>query len=158
MRGMPAGPGVNHIEYSDTDGTVRFAEGRLSLYATTDALTLRVEAADDEALRRLQDGIAARLQKIGRRDGLTTSWQELDSQAEAPADSLGGRRRPLAVVGLAAAVALIATVHLGLGGAALASTAWTALIGNVLVVALLGALVFIVAHLFLGRFAFRRRK
>jgi hypothetical protein len=62
------------------------------------------------------------------------------------------------VVGLAAGVALIATMHLGLGGAALASTAWTGLIGNVLLVAVLGTLSIIVAHLLLGRFAFRRRK
>jgi hypothetical protein len=31
--------------------------------ATADALTLRVEAADDDALRRLQDGVGARVRK-----------------------------------------------------------------------------------------------
>jgi hypothetical protein len=32
--------------------------------ATADALTLRVEAADDDALRRLQDGVGARVRKM----------------------------------------------------------------------------------------------
>jgi len=36
---------------------------------------LRVEAADEDNLRRLQDLIASRLERFGRRDRLTVTWQ-----------------------------------------------------------------------------------
>jgi hypothetical protein len=177
MRGMrhrstagPA-PAVDDVESSGTVGAVRFTDGRLTLRATAEALILRVEAVDDEALRRLQDGVAARLEKIGRRDGLTTTWHRLDRRADVPADRVdvtgqsippdSGRRRwrgRLTVLGLAAGAALIVAVHLGLGGAALAATSWTGRVGGILMMAILGFFVLVAAHIILGRFAFRRGK
>jgi hypothetical protein len=38
-------------------------------------LVIRAEAADEDSLRRIQDLLTARLQKFGRREHLTVSWQ-----------------------------------------------------------------------------------
>jgi len=43
--------------------------------ATPDTLTLRAEATDEKNLQRIQDLLAGRLEKIGRRDHLTVTWQ-----------------------------------------------------------------------------------
>jgi len=80
-------PEVDHVDYSDTVGTVRFADGQLTARASADTLTLRIEAADDDALRRLQVGIAARLHTIGRRDQLTTIWRRPETAPVPPEDS-----------------------------------------------------------------------
>jgi hypothetical protein len=45
------------------------------MQALPGTLRLRAEAADEESLRRIQDLITARLEKIGRRDQLTVRWQ-----------------------------------------------------------------------------------
>jgi hypothetical protein len=104
--------------------------GQWTLQATPDALTLHAEAANEEDLQRIQDLLAARLEKIGRRDHLTVTWQRPD----APTVHLGdphpteeprrtantARRWPLIAV-----VALFVAIHLGLGGAALAASPWT---------------------------------
>ncbi|MBM9509079.1 DUF2218 domain-containing protein [Actinacidiphila acididurans] len=49
--------------------------GRCALRATDDALLLWAEAADVAALERIQEAIAARLQRVGHRDGLVVTWQ-----------------------------------------------------------------------------------
>jgi hypothetical protein len=137
--------------------------------ASADALTLRVEAADDDALHRLQDGVAARLNKIGRRDQLTTIWHRMESpvppvntQSTEPAPEQGTRKRRwprrLTVIGLVAGGALIVALHLGIGGAAVAAVPWTEWVGGGLLVIILAKLVFIASHVILGRFAFRRGK
>lgn len=81
----PAGPGggreavaVREVQWSETLGVVRFDEGEWTLCATGDALLLRVDAVDQQALGRLQQGIAARLATIGRRDRLSVSWHPTD--------------------------------------------------------------------------------
>ena len=167
----PAAPQVDHVDYSDSMAAVHFADGRLTILATADTLTLRVEAADDDALRRLQDGMAARLHKIGRRDQLATTWQRLDIPPAPPRDtaqhvgmpaSPGSPKRRwhrrLTVLGVVAGGALIVAVHLGIGGAAVAALPWTGWVGGSLLVIVLAALVFIASHVILGRFAFRRGK
>lgn len=70
----PAVPAVEHVDCTDTHGTVRFADGRWTLHATADTLTLRVDADDEEALTRLRDRISERIARIGRRDGLQAHW------------------------------------------------------------------------------------
>lgn len=67
-------PEIAHSEWSDTDGVIAFGQGRCTLHATEDALTLHAEAENPEQLRRIQDGIARRLERISRRDQLTVSW------------------------------------------------------------------------------------
>jgi hypothetical protein len=61
---------------SGADGMIDFGWGRCTLRATSDALTLRAEAGDQDQLQRIQDGIAARLERIGRRDRLTVTWEQ----------------------------------------------------------------------------------
>lgn len=38
-------------------------------------LAVRVEAADEESVRRIQDLLTSRLQKFGRREHLTVNWR-----------------------------------------------------------------------------------
>lgn len=80
-----APPEVAHSEWSDSDGVIAFGQGRCTLRATDGALILHAEAADPEQLRRIQDGVARRLEGIGRRDRLTVSWGPTTSGTE-PAD------------------------------------------------------------------------
>ena len=162
---------MDYVDYSDSMAAVQFADGRLTMWATADTLTLRVEAADDDALRRLQDGVTARLHKIGRRDQLATTWQRLQAppgplgytaQDAGPQATPGSRKprwpRRLTLVGLVAGGALIVAVHLGIGGTAVAALPWTGWVGGSLLVLILATLVFIASHVILGRFAFRRGK
>jgi hypothetical protein len=84
MRHMAHGPKARHagegmpevrgVERTGSAGAVRFADGAWTLTATPDALLLRVDAVDERALARLRDGVTARVEKIGRRDGLTVTW------------------------------------------------------------------------------------
>lgn len=77
-------PAAPHVDHTDTHGTVRFPDGRWTLDATADTLTLRVDATDEAALRRLQDAIAARIETIGRRDGLQVLWQQPTDEGTPP--------------------------------------------------------------------------
>jgi hypothetical protein len=159
--GGGAPPAVQHVEWTETRGTIRFPDGQWTLEAIADALVLRVEADDEEALARLRTGITTRIEKIGRRDGLTPSWQRTEDdvtpapspEAEAPAR----RRRPRGTtLGLFAGGALIVAIHLGIGGAALAGASWTGWAANAVLVLVLLKLLFVGGHLFVGRAALRR--
>lgn len=70
-----APPPVQHVDWTDSSGTIRFTHGTCTLQATPTALTLRVDADDEDNLRQLQDGITRRLETIGRRDHFTVDWQ-----------------------------------------------------------------------------------
>jgi len=131
-------PEVHDVEWSETRGTVRLSLGQWALRATPEALVLRVEAANEVDLQRMQDLIAARLEKIGRRDHLSVSWQPSGAsgvqpgEAEEPDGSHPqqatrgaagtARRRPLRTVG--AIAALLVVGHLALGGSMLAAARW----------------------------------
>jgi hypothetical protein len=137
---------VQHVEWSDTDGTVRLNWGRWTLHATAGTLVVRAEAEDEESLRRIQDLLAKRLETIGRREHLAVTWQRPD------ADQLHSTREPrkprLAPWILIAAGALLVAVHLGIGGALLTAPQFTvAAVGllAVLVVKFVG-LRLLVAH------------
>ncbi|MFF4550750.1 DUF2218 domain-containing protein [Streptomyces sp. NPDC001435] len=156
-------PDVQHVEWSDTHGTVRFAEGQWALDATPDALTLHVEADDEDALQRLQNGITGRLEKIGRRDGLTVTWQDPPTpppsgQVQAPRDEKWRRRRLARTIGLLAVGALVVALHLGAAGAALAATSWTDWAANGVLVLIVLKVVFMAGHVVLGRLGIRRGK
>jgi hypothetical protein len=62
------------VEWSDDRGVIRFHGGRCTLRALPGVLTLRAEAPDEDALRRVEQRVADRLQQIGRRDHLTVTW------------------------------------------------------------------------------------
>ncbi|WP_129311444.1 DUF2218 domain-containing protein [Streptomyces sp. L2] len=70
----PTTPVVREVDYTHAHGTVRFEDGRWTLDAAAGALTLRVDADDEEALRRLKDAASERIRTIGRRDGLRARW------------------------------------------------------------------------------------
>jgi hypothetical protein len=84
--GRPPGQGQGHgggsarpaatADSSGTEGIIDFGWGRCTLHATADMLTLRAEAGDLRHLQQIQDGITARVERIGRRDQLTVSWIE----------------------------------------------------------------------------------
>ncbi|SEG92785.1 hypothetical protein SAMN05216223_12696 [Actinacidiphila yanglinensis] len=88
----PTAPAVQHVDHTDTHGIVRFADGRWTLHATADTLTLRVDADDEAALSRLRDGISERITRIGRRDGLKAHWHPVAADDRSPAepDGAGG--------------------------------------------------------------------
>lgn len=164
-------PRVERVDCADTVGSVSFAEGMLTLQASADALMLRLEAADQENLRRLEDAVAARLHTIGRRDSVTVTWHRpdalpvlasdlADDVAPATGPGAGKRRWPgrLGWGGLVAVGVLIVALHVGLGGTAVATSAWTGWAGNIVLVIIVGKAVFIAAHVLTGRYAFRRGK
>ncbi len=82
-----APPEIRHVEWTATDAVVTLNWGRWTIHATPGRLTLRAEAGTGEDLRRIQDLVAARMEKIGRRDHLVVNWQ--------PAETPGGPARPL---------------------------------------------------------------
>ena len=77
-------PEVRHAEWSATHGTVTLDWGRWTMQADPGALTLRAEAADEQNLQRIQDMLTTRLEKFGRREQLTVSWQPPGTPAAAP--------------------------------------------------------------------------
>lgn len=122
----PQPPEVRQVEWSDTYGIVRLAGGQWTLRATEDTLILRAEAGTEHDLRRIQHLLAGRMEKIGRRDHLTVTWQRLDPATAPPVAGETTRRRSrTATWVLVAVVALFLAVHLGLGGAAVAASSWT---------------------------------
>jgi hypothetical protein len=161
-RNGEAAPEIENVEWSDTHGTIDVGWGRCTLEAGPDALTLRVEAADEDGLERLRTLIAARLERIGRRDALHVTWRGDEASAHAPDASATKAPGPGAetatprrygrTIGLTAVVALVVAVHLGLGGSLLAGS-WTGWgIGAV------GVLILVKGAVVLGGLAVHRRK
>ena len=166
-RGGQAPPTVEHADRSGTLGTIRFADGTCALEATTDALAVRVEAADDEALQRLKDGIARRLETIGRRDHLAVQWDRPEAAPDSPADSSvpgtpSKKRRHdrLIALGWLTVVAVAIVTHVGLLASALSISTWGRWAISALVVIVLVKVVVIGVHLAgrRGKVSTRRRK
>jgi len=136
-------PEIQHTEWSDTHGTVRMNWGQWTVHATPGALMLRAEASDEKNLQQIEDLLGGRLEKIGRRDHLTVTWQRPDAPTTQPghthkpndsprladesqdAGKTGKRRSRAGRWLLIAVVAVVVAAHLGLGGAALAASRWT---------------------------------
>jgi hypothetical protein len=68
-------PEVRHAEWSAASGTVQLDWGTWTAQAEPGTLRLRAEAADEASLQRIQAMLTARLEKLGRREQLTVSWQ-----------------------------------------------------------------------------------
>jgi hypothetical protein len=81
-----APPEVQHVQWSETHGIVSLSWGQWTMQATPDTLTLRAQAIDDENLQRIQNLVAGRLERIGRRDHLTVSWQRPEAPPFSPAN------------------------------------------------------------------------
>jgi hypothetical protein len=80
-------PEIRHAEWSETDGIVTLSFGQWTMHATPGELRLRAEADSEEDLRRIQDLVTARLEKIGRRDRLTVTWQASETPAVQPGEA-----------------------------------------------------------------------
>jgi hypothetical protein len=80
-------PEIRHAGWSGTDGIVTLNWGQWTMHAATGTLRLRAEAGTEEDLRRIQDLLTARLEKIGRRDHLTVTWQPAEAPAAAPGEA-----------------------------------------------------------------------
>lgn len=173
----PAGDGqmrpeVQHVDYSDTCGTIRFTQGLCTLWATADTLTLRVDATDEATLHRLQDGITRRLEMIGRRDHLTVGWQwsdttpgslSGDAAVVTPAPREPAAPRPQEWRGLGrrllwvGAAALVIVGHMGMLGGVLAAATWAKWGFNALLAIIAVKVIFVGIHLIGGRYALRHR-
>jgi hypothetical protein len=160
-------PPVQHVDRSDTSGTIRFSSGRCTLQAASDMLVLRVDADDEDALRQLQDGITRRLETIGRRDHLTVHWHRSDPAADhppsrhgiptAPAGTTPARRprRLGRTLALTAVTVLAILVHVGLLGGTLASSAWANWGTNIILALVLAKIIIVGVQLLLRRTALR---
>jgi hypothetical protein len=66
-------------EWSSADGTVTFAPwGDCRLTANGKALTIRIEATDEDGLTRIRDILTRDLQRFSNREPLTVTWQPPD--------------------------------------------------------------------------------
>lgn len=150
------------VEWSDTRGTVSLPWGRCTMQTTSNALTVQVEAVDEENLRRLQELVAEHVERFGRREQLKVTWQEPEVSTTSPGGAVdaalasqGGaarRRWRSGTITLAAGGVLAIALHLGLGGILVANWQWTAgTVGGVLAVVLVKVAV-------LGGIVVRRRK
>jgi hypothetical protein len=85
-----APPAIRHAQWSGTDATLALDRGRCTLHAEPGLLTLRAEADSQDTLTQIQDLIAGRLQKFGRREHLTVTWRP----AHGPGDTPDSAARP----------------------------------------------------------------
>ena len=129
-------PQVRHSEWTDDAGVLQLDRGRCTLHATHDALHVHVDAPDDETLLQVRALLTARIEGIGRRDGLQVEWRDPPSgppDDDEPAEPAlpvpsgavrrAGRRHLPVVVPVLAGVVVVA-VHLGLLGALSAAPGW----------------------------------
>lgn len=84
-----------HVEWSEDRGLINFGWGRCMLRADPGVLTLRAEAPDEEHLQRIEQRVADRLERFGRRDQLTVTWtppqgaEEPSGETDAAFDTQG---------------------------------------------------------------------
>ena len=83
--GGGAPPEILRAESSDDRGTLVLNWGRCTLQAGEGMLTLRAEAGDPDSLARIQELIAGRLEKFGRRERLIVTWQPATASPASPA-------------------------------------------------------------------------
>ncbi|MEU6719560.1 DUF2218 domain-containing protein [Nonomuraea sp. NPDC046802] len=111
--------------WSETEGTISLDWGTCTLRATSEALTLRVEAVDEDRLHRIQTLLTRNITRMGRRDDLTVDWHRPDgTTSDAPAPPRR-RRHTALVVALAAVLAVV--VHVGLAAGVLTVPHWAGL-------------------------------
>ncbi|MEV0399667.1 DUF2218 domain-containing protein [Actinoallomurus sp. NPDC050550] len=154
-----------HAEHSDTHGVITIAPwGQVTLDATDDTLTLRVDATDQDALQRIQDIVTRDLERFGRRDQIALTWPppttssgEITTANGAGESSAGpataARHSRRNTILLTALIVVAVAVHLGLGGTVLANSRWTSLSIDVVLAIVAGKILLVI----LGRHAFRRR-
>jgi hypothetical protein len=70
-----ARPEIQHVEWSNTHGTLDLGWARCTMQAGPGMLTVRAEATDEDSLQQAQDLITRNLERFGRREHLTLNWQ-----------------------------------------------------------------------------------
>lgn len=71
-----AHPRVHVVRRTGTTGDLVFGETTCGIEATAEGLILRIQATDLASLQRVRAVVSARLERFGRRDGLTVAWTE----------------------------------------------------------------------------------
>ena len=67
-------------QWSDTHGALTFSPwGRCEIEANTTALVLRVEAAEEEYLQRIQDIVTRDLDRFSGSEKLAIDWRRIDA-------------------------------------------------------------------------------
>ncbi|WP_345430450.1 DUF2218 domain-containing protein [Actinoallomurus vinaceus] len=154
-----------HAEYSDTHGVITIDPwGQATLDATDDTLTLRVDAADEEALHQIQAIVTRDLERFGRRSRISVTWPPprtsigdpatVDSTAEASTEAAtAARRRYRNTILLTLVIVVAVAVHLGLGAAIMGKSRWAGLTIDIVLAMVAGKLVLLT----LGRRVLRSR-
>ncbi len=75
-----------YMELTSDSVDYRTTGGALAMHAAPGRLTLRAAADSAENLRHIQDLVTARLEKVGRRDHLTVTWQPSEASAVRPGE------------------------------------------------------------------------
>jgi hypothetical protein len=74
-----------HADWTESEGTLTFDTwGTCTITAGDSALTLRIDAVDDERLRRIRDVLTKDIDRFGRRDGLAVDWHDVPDQDAGP--------------------------------------------------------------------------
>lgn len=165
LREMQAVAAQAQVEWSDTQGTVSLPWGRCQMQAGTGALTVHIEADDEENLGWLQDLVGGHIERFGRREELKVTWHGLEASTASPDEALSAAPEPRGgtsqrrwrgrTTALAAVGVVVIAIHLGLGGILLTNWQWTGwAVGAVLAI----VFVKVVVLTGLGRFVIRRAK
>ncbi|MFF7643887.1 DUF2218 domain-containing protein [Streptomyces canus] len=165
LREMQAVAAQAQVEWSDTHGRVSLPWGRCELRADLGALTVQVEAVDEENLGRLQELVGGHVERFGRRERLKVAWQGPETPTAAPGEALGaapvpeggvaGRRLRGRTLAVAAAGVLAIVVHLGLGAVLFANWRWTGWAAGIVLAVVLVKVTVLTG---LGRFVVSRGK
>ena len=77
-------PKVQQVECSETSGMISFGWGQCTMQVSPGTLTLRAEAEDEESLQRVQGIVARDIERFGKRNQLTVSWQRTREPSTQP--------------------------------------------------------------------------
>ena len=78
------------VESSESAGVITFgAWGRCVVRAETQALTARVDGADEDKLARIQGIIGRNLDRYARHEGTSVDWQRIQTTDTAPVQPSG---------------------------------------------------------------------
>ena len=83
------------VECSETQGTISFGLGTITMQASQGALLLHAEAADSERLQQMQEMLTANLKRFGRRDHIAVDWKRPEAAAsntDPVADTIAERK------------------------------------------------------------------
>jgi hypothetical protein len=65
-----------HAECTETAGVLTFNSGaHCTISATPNLLTVRIDADAEHTMNQVRDVVTRDLERFGRRDGLTVSWE-----------------------------------------------------------------------------------